>query len=95
MFHCFREEEDQFDNMKRKLQVEISDINFLKDTLERQKSQLDGEVTSARAEINGLKTTVAHMTSAQAGVAAELESTKVSTSTGFFMDQNKVTLIQI
>lgn len=72
-----REEEDQFDNMKRKLQVEISDINFLKDTLERQKSQLDGEVTSARAEINGLKTTVAHMTSAQAGVAAELESTKL------------------
>ncbi|OWF50540.1 carboxy-terminal kinesin 2-like [Mizuhopecten yessoensis] len=73
-----REEEEKFDGIRRKLQGEISDLTFLKETLDRQKQQLDGEVTAANAEINGLKTTVAQMTSAQAGMSAELEATKVS-----------------
>ncbi|XP_033751751.1 carboxy-terminal kinesin 2-like [Pecten maximus] len=73
-----REEEEKFDSIKRKLQGDINDMTFLKESLERQKRQLDGEVTAANAEISGLKTTVAQMTSAQAGMSAELEATKIS-----------------
>lgn len=73
-----REEEEKFDNVRRKLQGDLSDMTFLKESLERQKRQLDGEISTANAEISGLKTTVAQMTSAQAGMSAELDATKIS-----------------
>ncbi|XP_060069856.1 carboxy-terminal kinesin 2-like [Ylistrum balloti] len=84
-----REKEEKFDSVKRKFLGEISDLTFLKESLERQKLQLDGEVAAANAEIRGLKTTVAQMTSAQAGMSAELEATKISLEAAMKAGQQK------
>ncbi|KAL5007768.1 hypothetical protein ScPMuIL_016574 [Solemya velum] len=72
-----READDEFNTTRRKLQQELDDITFTKSTLERQKESLNGELEAAQQQINGLRTSVAQMTSAQAGISAELEATKL------------------
>ena len=65
------------ESVRRKLQQEIEDLNFSKSSLERQNATLDGELTASRTEVAGLKSSVAQLSSSQAKVISELESTKV------------------
>lgn len=74
----FRQEEDKYDQMQRQTQRDISDLSFLKETLSRQNETLQSDLSARRVEIDGLKSSVAQLTSAQAGIRAELEATKVS-----------------
>lgn len=55
-------------------------MSFTNSTLERQKESLNGELGAAQQQITGLRTSVAQITSAQAGISAELETTKVGAS---------------
>lgn len=72
-----REEEDKCDQIQRKLQREISDLTFLKETLSRQHENLQSDLNAKRVEVDGLKSSVAQLTSAQAGMSAELDATKL------------------
>lgn len=62
----------------RKLQREIEDLTFSKSCLERQYATLEGELNVARTEVSRLKLSIAQLTSSQALVNAELETTKVA-----------------
>ena len=77
MFIFDREVENEMESVRRKLQREIEDLNFSKSSLERQNATLDGELTASRTEVAGLKSSVAQLSSSQAKVLSELESTKV------------------
>ena len=80
MFLCscfYREVQNEMESVRRKLQGEIEDLNFSKSSLERQNVTLDGELTASRTEVAGLKSTVAELSSSQAKIISELESTKV------------------
>ena len=72
-----REQEANFEETKRKLQTEIDSITFMKDSLQRQKEALEGEVSVKTVEVTGLKSTVAELQTAQVGIAAQLDATKV------------------
>ncbi|CAC5368682.1 KIFC1 [Mytilus coruscus] len=72
-----RQEEDKRDEVQRGLQREISDMTFLKETLSRQNESLQSDLNARRVEVDGLKASVAQLTSAQAGMGAELENTKL------------------
>lgn len=52
-------------------------MTFLKETLSRQNESLQSDLNARRVEVDGLKASVAQLTSAQAGMGAELENTKV------------------
>ncbi|XP_061178033.1 carboxy-terminal kinesin 2-like [Saccostrea echinata] len=73
-----REQETNFDQTKRRLQMEIDNITFLRDNLQRQKDSLEGEVSAKTIEITGLKSSVAELQTAQVGIAAQLDATKIS-----------------
>ncbi|KAK6190079.1 hypothetical protein SNE40_002016 [Patella caerulea] len=73
-----REAEDSLDCTKRRLQREIEDLTFSKSTLERQKETLSGELSANQAEITGLKSSIAELTSTQAKSAAELEGIRIN-----------------
>ena len=73
----YREVQNEMESARRKLQQEIEDLNFSKSSLERQNATLDGELTASRTEVAGLKSSVAQLSSSQAKVISELESTKV------------------
>ena len=73
----YREVQNEMESVRRKLQQEIEDLNFSKSSLERQNATLDGELTASRTEVAGLKSSVAQLSSSQAKVISELESTKV------------------
>lgn len=77
LYIFFREEEDKCDQIQRKLQREISDLTFLKETLSRQHENLQSDLNAKRVEVDGLKSSVAQLTSAQAGMSAKLDATKV------------------
>ena len=49
----------------------------MKDSLQRQKEALEGEVSVKTVEVTGLKSTVAELQTAQVGIAAQLDATKV------------------
>ena len=49
----------------------------MKDSLQRQKEALEGEVSVKTIEVTGLKSTVAELQTAQVGIAAQLDATKV------------------
>ena len=72
-----REQEANFEETKRRLQTEIDSITFMKDSLQRQKEALEGEVSVKTVEVTGLKSTVAELQTAQVGIAAQLDATKV------------------
>ena len=55
----------------------MSDLEFSKSSLERQRDTLDGELRASQQESAVLKSTVATMTAANAGTKAELEATQV------------------
>ncbi|XP_055957955.1 kinesin-like protein KIFC1 [Patella vulgata] len=73
-----REAEDSLDSTKRRFQREIEDLTFSKSTLERQKETLSGELSANQAEITGLKSSIAELTSTQAKSAAELEGMRIN-----------------
>jgi chromosome segregation ATPase len=73
----FRDQEARFDQTKRTLQAEIDNITFSRDSLQRQKESLEGEISAKSVEVTGLKSTVAELQSAQIGIAAQLDATKV------------------
>ncbi|KAL8593766.1 hypothetical protein ACOMHN_059259 [Nucella lapillus] len=75
--------ENEMDSVRRKLQQEIEDLAFSKSSMERQKETLEGELGASRTEVSGLKSSVAHLTSSQAKVNAELESTKLGLDQAF------------
>jgi len=60
-----------------RLSRQLADAEFVRSTLERQNSTLDSELSASRHEVAGLKSTVAQMSAAQAGIEAELSVTKV------------------
>ncbi|XP_013392997.1 carboxy-terminal kinesin 2 [Lingula anatina] len=69
--------QEEIETSTRKLNREIEDLKFSKSTLERQRETLEGELSAGKQEISGLKSTVAQLTSAQAGLNAELTATKL------------------
>ena len=71
--------EEAMDDLRHKTKAQISDLEFAKSSLERQRQSLEDELTSKQHEIAGLKMTVSQLTSAQEGIKAELEATKVYT----------------
>lgn len=75
--YWYREQEANFEQTKRKLQTELDSITFLKESIQRQKESLEGEVSAKTVEVAGLKTTVAELQTAQVGIAAQLDATKV------------------
>lgn len=75
--YWYREQEANFEQTKRKLQTELDSITFLKESIQRQKESLEGEVSAKTVEVAGLKTTVAELQTAQVGIAAQLDAIKV------------------
>jgi len=61
----------------KKFKRQIDDLEFDKSSLDRKIKALEGELSGKQEEICGLKTSVAQLTSAAAGVEAELKATKV------------------
>lgn len=75
--YWYREQEANFEQTKRKLQTELDSITFLKESIQRQKESLEGEVSAKTIEVTGLKSTVTELQTAQVGIAAQLDATKV------------------
>lgn len=75
--YWYREQEANFEQTKRKLQTELDSITFLKESIQRQKESLEGEVSAKTVEVAGLKSTVAELQTSQVGIAAQLDATKV------------------
>lgn len=75
--YWYREQEANFEQTKRKLQTELDSITFLKESIQRQKESLEGEVSAKTVEVAGLKSTVAKLQTSQVGIAAQLDATKV------------------
>lgn len=75
--YWYREQEANFEQTKRKLQTELDSITFLKESIQRQKESLEGEVSAKTVEVTGLKSTVAELQTSQVGIAAQLDATKV------------------
>ena len=59
---------------KTKLENKVHDLEYRKTKLERQVAELEGELTASQKEVVGLKCSVAEMSSASAGLRAELET---------------------
>jgi chromosome segregation ATPase len=59
---------------KTLLENKIRELEFLKGRLDREKTSLEGELIASQKEIVGLKCSMAEMSSASAGLRAELES---------------------
>ena len=60
----------------RKFKRKIEDLEFDKSSADRKAKALEDELSSKLEEISGLKSTVSQLTSASAGVEAELKVTK-------------------
>ncbi len=60
----------------KKLKRSLEELEFDKSALERRVKALEDELCSRQEEVRGLKTTVSQLTSASAGVEAELKATK-------------------
>jgi len=73
-----RDVEDEHDHKVKKLQRDISDAEFERATITRQKETLESELTAVRQEAAGLRSTVASLSAAQEGIRAELASVKVT-----------------
>ena len=67
--------DEEMDKLKSKSR-ELDDVQYAKSSLERRIVDLDGEISTKIAEVNGLKATVAEVTSASAGIEAKLGATK-------------------
>ena len=84
--HYHRISEQEVRDSSRKYQGEIEDLKFSASGLERQKNSLEGELQASRTEVSGLQSTVASLTSAQAGIKAQLEANEVCfTNTEIFL----------
>lgn len=59
---------------KTLLENKIRELDFLKGRLERERTSLEGELIASQKEVVGLKCSIAEMSSASAGLRAELES---------------------
>lgn len=59
---------------KTKLENQVHDLEYRKTRLERQVAELEGELSASQKEVIGLKCSVAEMSSASAGLRAELET---------------------
>ena len=60
----------------RKFKRKVEDLEFDKSSVERKAKALEDELSSKLEEISGLKSTVSQLTSASAGIEAELKTTK-------------------
>ena len=60
----------------RKFKRTVQDLEFDKSSMERKAKALEDELSSKLEEISGLKSTVSQLTSASAGIEAELKTTK-------------------
>jgi len=67
--------EEERDKNKGHLR-KIEDLDYTKSSLERKVQGLEGEIATKISEVNGLKTSVAEMGAASAGLEAKLSSTK-------------------
>ncbi len=76
----FRESEESLLSTQRQYQRQVEDLQFSKDTLQRQKQTLESELSARQQECAGLKVSISDLTSAQAGIKAQLETTQVSTA---------------
>lgn len=72
------EASDKADDEVRKYKRQIGDLQFDKSSLERKAKSLADELSSKLEEIAGLKTTVSQLSSASAGIEAELKTKKKS-----------------
>ena len=66
------------ENTASRLNRQLADVEFARATLERQKTTLETELSASQQQVDGLKSTVAQMSAAQAGIEAELSATKVT-----------------
>lgn len=72
-----REKEDEYSTETTKLKRQLEDETFIKTSLERKLKSLEDELDSKQAELRGLKTAVAEMTSSRAGLEAGLSTAKM------------------
>lgn len=56
------------------LENKIRELEFQKSRVERERANLEGELTASHKEIVGLKCSIAEMSSASTGLRAELET---------------------
>ena len=71
------EKEEEMDSTTCRLNRQLADVEFARSALERHKSTLESELSSSQQEVAGLRSTVAQLSGAQAGIEAELSATKV------------------
>ncbi len=69
---------EKCDDEAKKFKRAIGDLEFDKSSLERKAKSLEDELSSKLEEISGLKSTVSQLTSASAGIEAELKTTKLT-----------------
>ncbi|CAG5121553.1 unnamed protein product, partial [Candidula unifasciata] len=72
-----RQTEQELDTKKKKFQQEIDDLEFLKSTLDRQKSALEGELNASVKEVSVLRMSIAELMASQATLQSDLENTKI------------------
>lgn len=72
-----RVKEEALQNQKRNFDREIDEVRYSNETLQRRLVNLQGEMDASQKECSGLKITISQMSSAQAGMEAELTTTKV------------------
>ncbi|XP_022088244.1 carboxy-terminal kinesin 2-like isoform X2 [Acanthaster planci] len=73
-----RDSEDELMASTRRLQREKDDVLHANQQLDRQLADVRGDLGASRQECSGLKASVAQMAAAQAGITAELASTKLN-----------------
>ncbi|XP_033646230.1 carboxy-terminal kinesin 2-like isoform X1 [Asterias rubens] len=72
-----RDYEEELLTSTRRFQRERDDLIYTKDQLDRQLVDTRGDLSASRQECAGLKSSIAQLTAAQAGVNAELSATKL------------------
>ncbi|XP_072172005.1 carboxy-terminal kinesin 2-like [Diadema setosum] len=72
-----RDAEDEHAAVERRLNREKEDLEMTKSSLQRKIETLEGDLTASRQECTGLKSSIATMTAARAGMSAELGATKL------------------
>jgi len=69
--------ENEYEEDSRTKKRMIDDLEYTKNTLERRTKTLEDELNAKQAELSGLRTTVAEMTAASAGLEAKFKSTQM------------------
>merc|ERR1712018_800847 len=69
--------EEEYEEDSKKTKRLIEDLEYSKSALERRTKSLEDELNAKQAELSGLRTTVAEMTAASAGLEAKFKSTQM------------------